>query len=140
MLVNDRFLTWNKNALNTYQVRINGRFFPEEPIVATGEGVQAYGELMRLLDKLSITGYRGSTITIDGDAFNLDRFAFPVDLNKFPNDSTVINPQSTLLHAAHLQMTIILTAPPAVAQALDSFVLHSVVAVLGQDAVWDRIS
>ncbi len=137
LLVSNKFLDWNYNALQQYQVRINGVFFPEEPIVASGQAVQAFIEIWRWMGRWNAMGWTGPPTTIDGDDFILDRCLIVVDLNKYPNDASVINPQSTLRHAAHMQLDITLAAAPAVAQNLDTFVLHSIVAILQPNGVFD---
>ncbi len=134
----DKFRTWNKNAMITYQLKFNGVFHPEEPITTDGTSVQSYIEMLRWLGKWRLNGIWKNTVPIDGTAYNTDKFLIPVDLVSHP-DEMLVNPKGTARASADIQLDLTLNAAPGTPQQLESFVRYHLVANINTQGKITRV-
>lgn len=90
--VSDKFLTWLPLNLQTYQVNMNNRQYPDEPVdLTTANKFEAYQILCRWLMKWRLDGRLAVAPPIAYQNFIVDRFVFLDDFEAYPNDH-VINP------------------------------------------------
>jgi len=121
--VDDRMITYNKNNVTQYQLKLNGEFYPEEPIYCQGQAIAARIELLKWLGKWSLNGIFTGANNISISQFNNNKFLIINDINAFPG-SGLINSQGTSHATATIQLNVTMSAVPVTNLRLDSYVFY----------------
>jgi hypothetical protein len=95
MAINDRFITWNKYGLETYQLKMNNDFYPVEPINAGVDAKEAYIQALKFLQKWRGNAQVEDPSKLNEDNFNGERFFIVIDVRKYPMDKDLVNPVTT---------------------------------------------
>lgn len=126
---NDKFLTYNYNNCNSYQLRHNNVLVPDEAIDTTDRAIQAYMTLLRYLGRWKLRGVFTDAISLTPSAYINNRFIIVNDVRAFPMDPELVNSRGTQQHAVDTIIHINLNSAPA-AQTVDTFVLYQLRAEL----------
>lgn len=129
--VDDKFITFNKSDVIQYQAKVNGEFHPEEPVVTTDQASQSYVNMLKFQRKWLVMGLREDPPTISVAAYNSDRFVMVNDLRAHIEED-LVNPRGTAKHSADMQIDILMSGVPAVAQELNTFVQFQTVVVINK--------
>lgn len=122
--INDKMITWRKYGLQQFQLKMNGEFIPEEPIIVSGNATQAYSDYLKYLDKLSLDGVSSDPPRITGPAFNTDSFIIISDLRMHPGEKHIINPRGTAHATSTVYIDLQFDAPVADTIQTDTFVVY----------------
>lgn len=109
-LVNDKFLTWNKNDVFETTLKINNKFYPIEPAIALDDQ-QQYIMYLRWQDKWKFGGVYHNPPTISFEDFNTDRFVILYQLEAYPNEM-LVNNLTTENAGNNVFLRIKMSAPP----------------------------
>ena len=124
--VNDKFITYNYNATNNYQVRHSGHYHPPQPVDCTGLGQGAFFQFLRSTNAWSFFNGAGlnvgfSNITFAG--WDTTQFVMCVGMETFPHSSD-ISGKDSVDSTENIIFNLQLASSPANAQELD-FLLFS---------------
>ncbi len=122
--VNDRLITWLPTGLQTTQVDVNSKLYPDEPTdcVSTNRW-NAYQMYLRWANAWALDGIIFKAPPITSTAFSTDRFIQFDDFEPFPEaPKTIINPFTTLENSANIRKKYTFTVAPPANTQLDSYV------------------
>jgi hypothetical protein len=122
-LINDKFLTWNYNGAQQWQLRINNEFYPLEPVF-TNLDPQGYLQLLRWIEKWSLGGVYKNHPVISFEEFLIDRFIIVVQLEPWPGQGLFSN-ISTSNSGNNVFLRLYLSAPPANPTSLITYAVVS---------------
>jgi hypothetical protein len=99
MDVDDKYVNWYRYFLNQFNLKIDGRLFPNEPINAGADSVEAYVEYVKWIDRWHVNGPKVTPTRINIYSFLNSKFLAVVDLTQYPGDNLVNNFSSKNMHA-----------------------------------------
>lgn len=120
--VNDKFLTWLPLGMTSFQLNVNGRIFPDEPIDCVSinrfEPFQMY---CRWAKKWKLNGQLDQPAPINSQVFPVNRYVFICDFEPFPECDDLVNPFTTLGNSANIIIKITFDALIPANYQLDSW-------------------
>ncbi len=130
MTINDRFTNWFQLGLTQYNMLINGRIFPDEPIdTVTDGGYEAYQMYCRSLGKWKLDGEIEMEPAITAQAYigtaaSNNQFLFLIDMQPYPGYQTcgMINPFTTLTNNGSINLKLVFAAVIPANQQCDSWI------------------
>ena len=118
--VNDKFLTWLANGLQTYVLRFNNEFFPWEPVQAQDDP-QAYIDFLKWIDKWKLGGIYRNPPVISFSEYQVDKCVIISSLITYPGDN-LVNNMSTNEGGNNVFLRLYLAAAPPVPTSLITYV------------------
>ena len=127
--VNDKFATYYYNNAETFRIKMNEQYFPEEPLPLTGQCLAGYMQLLLFLDHWEASGEYGDVIPLSSAQWLNNKFIFCYDMEDHPH-----HPRHYInLREAHPDSNFTLemrfAAPPGVNQRVDIIIISKCVVV-----------
>jgi hypothetical protein len=121
--VDDKYITYNKEGMLSWHLRINGHLETEEAIDTSNEAVQAYIQYRKYGNLWNLFGKLREPTSVSGTAYNNDKFLIANDFTAHPGNS-FINPRGTSNNTSDIILEFVFSSAPANTQRIDSFVMY----------------
>jgi hypothetical protein len=118
--VNDKFITYNYNGLNSLQLRVNGRLHPQEAIECREGASELYQELLKVLKTKNLT----HDYTQLGNDYDSTKCLIGVLLEHFESSGGLVSGEDTARNSANLEIHLSLSAAPTSTEEVVTFVAY----------------
>lgn len=128
--INDRFITWRPYNITQFSLKIDGKIYPNEPILVFSggaDGTEAYKEYLKSYGKWFVGGTTDTPARLDITSFTTERFLAILDLSAHPTDTDLISTFSSRNMHANLIYDVQFNAVPPETIRLDTFVNYQIV-------------
>lgn len=120
--VNDKFLNWLPLGMTSFQININGKIFPDEPVdCVTGNAFEVWQMYARWSKRWKLNGFLDHPAPINTQVFPVNRYVFICDFEPFPECDDLVNPFSTLGNNANIIIALRFAALIPANYQLDSW-------------------